>query len=453
MRSTKWTTSLPDNQPIIEHVEISRLIPYARNARTHDDAQVAQIAASIREFGWTNPVLIDAEGGIIAGHGRVMAARKLGIDVAPCIRLSHLTDTQRRAYVIADNKLAINSGWDAELLLLEVKDLEAADFDISLLGFSGDELAAMAPEQIPEGLTDEDAVPDAPVDPVTKPGDVWLMGKHRVLCGDATQEASYQALLGADQVSMLWQDPPYNVDYANSAKDKLRGKNRPILNDNLGDGFYDFLVAALTPALARCDGAAYIAMSSSELDVLQAAFRAAGGHWSTFIIWAKNTFTMGRADYQRQYEPMLYGWREGSKRHWCGDRDQGDVWQIKKPVKNDLHPTMKPVELVERAIRNSSRPGDTVLDCFAGSGTTLVAAEKSGRLARLMELDPKYCDVVVRRWQEHSGKKATRESDGVAFDDLSVVGEQRVEVATGDISVVSDLAEFAGAVGKDDATD
>jgi DNA modification methylase len=173
--------------------------------------------------------------------------------------------------------------------------------------------------------------------------------------------------------------PPYNVDYANSAKDKLRGKDRPILNDNLGDGFHDFLVAALTPALARCDGAVYIAMSSSELDVLQSAFRAAGGHWSTFIIWAKNTFTMGRADYQRQYEPMLYGWREGSKRHWCGDRDQGDVWQIKKPVKNDLHPTMKPVELVERAIRNSSRPGDTVLDCFGGSGTTMIAAEKSGR--------------------------------------------------------------------------
>jgi DNA modification methylase len=170
--------------------------------------------------------------------------------------------------------------------------------------------------------------------------------------------------------------------------------------------------------LARCDGAVYIAMSSSELDVLQSAFRAAGGHWSTFIIWAKNTFTMGRADYQRQYEPMLYGWREGGKRHWCGDRDQGDVWQIKKPVKNDLHPTMKPVELVERAIRNSSRPGDTVLDCFGGSGTTLIAAEKSGRQARLMELDPKYVDVVVRRWQEHSAKKATRESDGLAFDAL-----------------------------------
>jgi DNA modification methylase len=215
---------------------------------------------------------------------------------------------------------------------------------------------------------------------------------------------------------MLWQDPPYNVNYANSAKDKLRGKNRAIINDNLGDGFYDFLVAALTPALARCDGAVYIAMSSSELDVLQSAFRAAGGHWSTFIIWAKNTFTLGRADYQRQYEPMLYGWPEGGKRHWCGDRDQGDVWQIKKPVKNDLHPTMKPVELVERAIRNSSRPGDTVLDCFGGSGTTLIAAEKTGRSARLMELDPKYVDTIVRRWQDHTGKNATRESDGVEFD-------------------------------------
>jgi len=216
-------------------------------------------------------------------------------------------------------------------------------------------------------------------------------------------------------VAMVFQDPPYNVDYANSAKDKLRGKDRPILNDNLGDGFEPFLIAALTPMLARCDGAVYIAMSSSELDTLQSAFRAAGGHWSTFIIWAKNTFTMGRADYQRQYEPILYGWREGSKRHWCGDRDQGDVWQIKKPHKNDLHATMKPVELVERAIRNSSRPGDTVLDCFGGSGTTMIAAEKSGRQARLMELDPKYVDVIVRRWEDFTGDAAIREVDGAAF--------------------------------------
>jgi DNA modification methylase len=207
------------------------------------------------------------------------------------------------------------------------------------------------------------------------------------------------------------------VNYANSAKDKLRGKNRAILNDNLGEGFYDFLLDALTPALAHCQGAVYLSMSSSELDTLKSAFRAAGGHWSTFIIWAKNTFTLGRADYQRQYEPILYGWPEGQQRHWCGDRDQGDVWNIKKPAKNDLHPTMKPVELVERCIRNSSKPGQTVLDPFGGSGTTLIAAEKSGRQARLMELDPKYVDVIVRRWQDWTGQEAHRETDGAPFPD------------------------------------
>jgi DNA modification methylase len=402
----------------IEQWPTAKLLPYARNARTHSDQQVAQIAASIAEFGFTNPILSGSDGVIVAGHGRLAAAHKLGLDVVPVVVLDHLTPTQRRALVIADNRIAENAGWDDAMLRVELADLQSNDFDLALTGFDADELLEIlaGEETSTEGNTDDDAVPDVPETPVSRLGDVWICGKHRVLCGDATQEASYQALLGTDHVSMLWQDPPYNVDYANSAKDKLRGKDRPILNDNLGDGFSDFLVAALTPALARCDGAVYIAMSSSELDVLQSAFRAAGGHWSTFIIWAKNTFTMGRADYQRQYEPMLYGWREGSKRHWCGDRDQGDVWQIKKPVKNDLHPTMKPVELVERAIRNSSRPGDTVLDCFAGSGTTMIAAEKSGRLARLMELDPKYVDTIVRRWQDHSGKKATRESDGVAFD-------------------------------------
>ncbi len=186
----------------------------------------------------------------------------------------------------------------------------------------------------------------------------------------------------------------------------------------MGEGFYDFLLAAFTPVLAHCRGAVYIAMSSSELDTLQSAFRTAGGKWSTFIIWAKNTFTLGHADYQRQFEPILYGWPEGGKRYWCGDRDQGDVWQIRKPHKNDLHPTMKPVELVERAIRNSSRPGDVVLDAFGGSGTTLIAAEKSGRRARLIELDPKYCDVIVSRWQEFAGAQAVRQADGLKFDDL-----------------------------------
>jgi DNA modification methylase len=289
------------------------------------------------------------------------------------------------------------------------------------VGFDPDDLADLLAGEEPDsqGQTDDDTAPEVPETPVSRPGDLWVLGPHRVLCGDATDPASYATLLGDERVALVWQDPPYNVDYANSAKDRLRGTNPPILNDNLGDGFHDFLLAALTPTLACCDGAVYIAMSSSELDTLQAAFRAAGGKWSTFIIWAKHTFTLGRSDYQRQYEPILYGWPEGARRHWCGDRDQGDVWQIKKPARNDLHPTMKPVELVERAIRNSSRPGDRVLDPFGGSGTTLIAAEKSGRVARLMELDPRYVDVIVRRWQDWTGKSASRETDGVAFDDLA----------------------------------
>jgi len=403
-----------------EQWPIDRLIEYARNPRKNDHA-VDQMAAAIQEFGFRIPCVAQSDGRLVDGHLRLKAARKLGLATVPVILADDLTPTQIKAFRLLANRSATWAEWDDDLLRLELEELKLDDFDLALTGFDADQLLQiMAGEETStEGQTDDDVVPDVPETPVSRLGDVWVLGKHRLLCGDATQEASYQALLGTDRVSMLWQDPPYNVNYANTPKDKLRGKNRAILNDNLGEGFYDFLVAALTPALARCNGAVYVAMSSSELDVLQSAFRAAGGHWSTFIIWAKNTFTLGRADYQRQYEPMLYGWPEGGKRHWCGDRDQGDVWQIKKPVKNDLHPTMKPVELVERAIRNSSRPGDLVLDAFGGSGTTLIAAEKSGRCARLMELDPKYCDVIVRRWQEYAGQKATRESDGVAFDSLA----------------------------------
>ena len=439
----------------LQYRPVDVLIPYCRNARTHSDAQVAQIAASIVEFGWTNPVLVDGDNGVVAGHGRLLAARKLGLANVPVIELAHLSPTQKRAYILADNRIAENAGWDDELLRIELAELQESDFDLALTGFDADELLDIlaGEETTTEGQNDEDAAPEVPETPVSQPGDVWICGKHRVLCGDATVEESYRMLLGDERAAMIFQDPPYNVDYANTPKDKLRGTHRPILNDNLGDGFHDFLLAALKPALARCDGAIYIAMSSSELDTLQSAFRAAGGKWSTFIIWAKNTFTLGRSDYQRQYEPILYGWPEGARRHWCGDRDQGDVWQIKKPLKNDLHPTMKPVELVERAIRNSSRPGDSVLDPFAGSGTTLIAAEKSGRRAWLMELDPKYVDVIVRRWQEWSGKQATRLSDGVAFDALSGVGEFRVEVAAGDVGDVSDAPKPGGSVGQKDAAD
>jgi DNA modification methylase len=222
---------------------------------------------------------------------------------------------------------------------------------------------------------------------------------------------------------MVFTDPPYNVNYGATMKDKLRGRKgkvpRKIANDNLGDGFEQFLREACTNILTVTKGAVYICMSSSELHTLQKAFREAGGHWSTFVIWAKNTFTMGRSDYQRQYEPILYGWKEGSDHFWCGARDQGDVWFVKKPVSNDLHPTMKPVELVERAIRNSSKSRDTLLDPFGGSGSTLIACEKAGRQARLIELEPKYCDVIVRRYQEFSGKEATLEADGRRFADLA----------------------------------
>ena len=403
----------------IEHWPIDKLLPYVRNARQHSDEQIAQIAASIAEFGFVNPILTGADGVLVAGHGRLAAARKLGLPTVPVVVLDHLTPTQRRALVLADNRLAELATWDDALLRIELEALQDDGFDLDLTGFDADALAELLADEEPqiEGRTEDDAIPEMPEEPVSRPGDVWRLGPHRLVCGDATTTEAYARLFpDGERADMVFTDPPYNVNYANSAKDKLRGKHRPILNDALGEGFYDFLFDALALIMAHTRGAIYVAMSSSELDTLQAAFRAAGGHWSTFIIWAKNTFTLGRSDYQRQYEPILYGWPEGATRHWCGDRDQGDVWQIKKPQKNDLHPTMKPVDLVERAIRNSSRPGDVVLDPFGGSGTTLIAAEKAGRVARLIELDPKYADVIVRRWQDWTGQQATREADGLAFD-------------------------------------
>ena len=405
----------------VAHWPTARLVPYARNARTHSEEQVAQIAASIVDFGFTNPILAGSDGVIVAGHGRLAAAQKLGLDTVPVVVLDHLTPTQRRALIIADNRIAENAGWDDAMLRIELQSLQEDGFNLDITGFDADALAELmaGEETTVDGNTDEDAVPEVSETPISRPGDIWVLGEHRLLCGDSTVAESYDRLMQGEQADMVFTDPPYNVDYANSAKDKMRGTDRPILNDNLGDGFYDFLLAALTPMLQHCAGATYIAMSSSELDTLQQAFRAAGGKWSTFIIWAKHTFTLGRADYQRQYEPILYGWPEGQNRHWCGDRDQSDVWAIKKPQKNDLHPTMKPVELVERALRNSSRPGDTVLDPFGGSGTTLIAAEKSGRKTRMIELDPKYCDVIVRRWQDFSGHQARRQADDRLFDDMA----------------------------------
>jgi DNA modification methylase len=247
-----------------------------------------------------------------------------------------------------------------------------------------------------------------------------LLGEHRLLCGDATAAADMERVLNGQLVDMTFTDPPYNVDYGSSAKDKVRGNKRKILNDNLGTGFEAFLQDACANILGVTKGAVYVCMSSSELHTLQRAFTASGGKWSTFVIWAKSTFTLSRADYQRQYEPILYGWRDGHDHYWCGARDQGDVWFVDKPARNDLHPTMKPVALVERAIRNSSKSRDIVLDPFGGSGSTLVACEKAGRQARLVELDPRYCDVIIQRWQEWTGEQATLEGNGRSYEDIAV---------------------------------
>lgn len=403
----------------VKYVPVDHLMPYIKNARTHSDEQVAQIAGSMTEFGFVNPILVGDDGGIIAGHGRLMAARMLGIKEVPTIRLSHLTEVQRRALIIADNKIAENAGWDDELLKQELQALDGDEFDLSLLGFNDDELNAFLDGDAEgEGLTDENAAPEVPENPVSVLGDLWLCGDHKILCGDSTLIDSYQTLLGEELADMVFTDPPYNVNYANSAKDKLRGKSRPIQNDNLGEDFAAFLYDVCTNLMMVCKGAMYVCMSSSELHTLQGAFSDAGGKWSTFIIWAKNTFTLGRADYQRQYEPILYGWKEGHEHFWCGARDQSDVWFVNKPVKNDLHPTMKPIELVERAVHNSSKTKDIVLDAFGGSGSTMIACEKTGRRARLIEIEPKYADVIVKRWQEFTGKKGTLAATGQSFEDL-----------------------------------
>ncbi len=407
----------------VEMWQVADLVPYTKNARQHPPEQIDQIAASMERFGFTIPMLVAEDGTIIAGHGRLMAAAQLGLAEVPVMVARGWSEEDRRLYTLADNRLAEIAEWDPEMLRVEIDELRD-DFgieDFDLVGFSAEDLADILPDALIDttgGLTDPDDVPEVPDTPITRPGDVWLMGPHRLLCGDSTVATDVEKVLGDVKADLCFCDPPYNVDYAGGVGAEKAGRGRRIKNDALGDGFGPFLYDACVLINAHTDGAVYICMSSSELQTLQAAFKSAGGHWSTFIIWAKDRFTLGRADYQRQYEPILYGWPEGVKRHWCGDRDQGDVWNIERPHKNDLHPTMKPVSLVERAIRNSSRKGDLVFDPFGGSGTTLIAAEKTGRHASLIELDPKYVDVIVRRWQDFTAEAAVLESSGKSFDDV-----------------------------------
>jgi site-specific DNA-methyltransferase (adenine-specific) len=400
----------------LEKLKTADLIPYARNTRTHSDAQVAQIAGSIREFGFTNPVLIDAENGIIAGHGRVMAARKLGLEDVPCIRLGHLTETQKRAYVIADNKLALNAGWDEELLALELGEIGDLGFDVELTGFTDEEIAALTPVEITEGETDPDEVPPVPEDPVSVLGDVWVLGRHRVMCGDSTSVDDLTKLCGGKPVDMWLTDPPYNVAYEGGTKEKLTIKNDSMADEQFRQFLRDAYTAA--DAVMREGAVFYIWHADSEGYNFRGAAQDAGWKVRQCLIWKKSSLVLGRQDYQWQHEPCLYGWKEGAGHLWSSDRKQTTILEFDKPSRNGEHPTMKPVELFEYQMLNNTNAGDLVLDSFGGSGTTAIAAEKNGRSARLMELDPKYVDVIVKRWQDFTGKQAVHESTGKTFDEM-----------------------------------
>jgi site-specific DNA-methyltransferase (adenine-specific) len=397
----------------IEFVDLATLIPFAKNSRTHDDAQVAQIAASIKEFGFTNPVLVDEINGIIAGHGRVMAARKLKLTEVPCIRLAHLTDAQKRAYVIADNKLALNAGWDAAMLKLELADLKALNFDLDLTGFSADEIDDLLAEEGTQGLTDPDDTPEPPVEPVTRLGDVWVCGPHRVMCGSSLEQTAVDKLCAGQAVDMLLTDPPYNVAYTGKTKDALTIKNDSMDDQSFRDFLRDAFVSADT--VMKAGAVFYIWHADSEGYNFRGACKDANWTVRQCLIWRKNHMVMGRQDYHWQHEPCLYGWKEGAAHLWAADRKQTTILDFDRPSRNESHPTMKPVALFEYQLLNNTKGGDIVLDNFGGSGTTLIAAEKNGRVARLMELDPKYVDVIVKRWEQFTGKKAVLESTGEPF--------------------------------------
>lgn len=389
----------------IERIAVEMLLPYAKNSRTHSDEQVAQIAASIKEFGFNNPILIDKENTIIAGHGRLMAARRVGMADVPCIRLGHLTETQRKAYIIADNRLALNAGWDNELLTIELNDLLEDGFALDILGFDAEELKNLLdPVKPTEGLTDEDAVPEVPEEPKTKPGDIYRLGRHRLMCGDSTSIDALEKLCDGQLVDMWLTDPPYNVAYEGKTKDALTIKNDSMEDDQ----FRQFLRDSYTAAdMVMKPGAVfYIWHADSEGYNFRGAAKDAGWTVRQCLIWKKSTMVMGRQDYHWKHEPCLYGWKDGAGHLWAADRKQTTILEFDKPSRNGEHPTMKPVGLFEYQMLNNTKGGDIVLDSFGGSGTTLIAAEKNGRIARIMELDPKYCDVIVKRWEDFTGQKA-----------------------------------------------
>ena len=428
----------------VERWDITRLTPYARNSRTHSDEQIGQIAASIKEWGWTTPVLVDEDGSIIAGHGRTLAAQRLKMTEVPVMVAKGWSDAKKRAYVIADNKLALNAGWDESMLNLELGELQDMGFDISLIGFGKNELSELMAEEPTEGLTDENAVPEVQEQPKSQHGDVWLLGEHRLMCGDSTQADDLAKLMDGDKADLVWTDPPYNV--------AIDGKAGKIMNDDMSDAeFRKFLDAVYARYFENMrEGAViYVAHADSERVAFTDCFVKAGLKLSQILVWAKQSGTLSRQDFNWKHEPILYGWKEGAGHYFCKDftlttviDDDLDIDKLKKdemvamlkqikeqmpttvirhdrPTKSDLHPTMKPVGLVQRMVEWSSMDGWIVLDLFGGSGSTMIACEKTHRKSRLMELDPKYCDVIVKRWQDFTGKKATHAETGKTFDEVS----------------------------------
>jgi DNA modification methylase len=409
-------TFCPNLPKSIEIKEVSSLLPYARNARTHSESQVRQIADSIKEFGFTNPVLVDGSDGIIAGHGRVMAAKLMGLESVPVIRLSHLTEAQKRAYIIADNKLALNAGWDEDLLAAELEELQDLDFDLSLIGFGEDEIGSLLAEET-DGLTDPDAVPEAPSEPFTRLGDVWVLGNHRIICGDSTDADCVSKLLGSVKPHLMVTDPPYGVEYDATWRNKaIRADGSPIggraIGKVLNDDKADWREAwALFPG-----DVAYVWHAGNMAHIVAESLLACDFGIRSQIIWAKSQFVIGRGDYHPHHEPCWYAVRKGKPGHYDGGRKQSTLWQMNKPQKSDTgHSTQKPVECMMRPIENNSSPGQAVYEPFSGSGTTIIAGEMTGRHVFAIELNPAYVDVAVKRWQEFTGREAVLESSGKTF--------------------------------------
>lgn len=406
---TQWPADKVERRPVAE------LVPYARNARTHSPEQVDQIAASIREWGWTTPVLVDEEGGLIAGHGRVMAAKKLGIGEIPVMVASGWSDAQKKAYVLADNKLALNAGWDTEMLKVELAELSEMEFNLDLTGFDADELATLLAEKT-EGLTDPDETPEPPAEPVTVLGDVWVLGNHRIICGDSTDADCVAKLLGSVKPHLMVTDPPYGVEYKPEWREQA-GLNGPkaakgvVLNDDRADW---------TEAWALFPGdVAYVWHAGLYAGVVADSLAACDFKMRSQIIWAKSVMVMSRGDYHWQHEPCWYAVRNGKVGHYDGGRKQTTLWQIEKPRKSETgHGTQKPVECMKRPIENNSSPGQAVYEPFSGSGTTIIAAEMTGRCCHAIELNPAYVDVAVIRWQDFTGQEAILESTGQTFAEV-----------------------------------